>query len=299
MKSILTLTAILISVLPVFSQIPDVHFSEDVTLKTWGYLQGVAVEGADNPFVDRNFRLLTDVGSSDWGFFTEANLSKIDEPGHDWLLRAYLRHQLDENWELRFGRFLTSPGFLVPGSGDLETINYPFSYPFRVYAWGAQVYGELDDGWTVIGDITGNSSQTFHDYPFNSFEVSGRLKKDFGGWSLGGAGQFGEDFFKLATDFSVQPAEKLSLRGTVFYADSSDGFFKDHVGAYCLALYRPVEWLELQQQLEYRHNHTSDLIWTSGFRLLPAKNFNLTFNYETVLDGPRDDRFLCEVQVSL
>jgi hypothetical protein len=262
-----------------------------------------------------------------WEFRTEFNFADLQEPGGNWLRELNFSYNLSEDWQLRVGRIFLPAGFGTPARFELETVNYPFSDPFNCYATGVMLEGELKGDWSLMLAVTGASGLSFDDKAcWENPEFSARLEKKLQSGSVAGTLQISSAAFKVAADFAWQPAKDFSLRGEVSYVDNASQEVSNCVGAYLLAAYKPLTWLELHGQLDGTADiqksyqqwqqskaddgsisvervevFTSDavnVVWTAGLRLLAKDDqFSFTVDYEKTVEGDQPDRLLARAQL--
>lgn len=135
-------------------------------------------------------------------------------------------------------------------------------------------------------------------------------------------------------DCKWQPLKSLTLRGGVIYSDYASKKHSNQLGGFGLAAYRPKHWFEihtmidatkdfakeyqeLQEQKDKQGNVTNDewgntiyeevtrrtsdateIIWINGVRFFGKDDrWSLTIDYETVMEGQREDRLLLRVHI--
>jgi hypothetical protein len=271
-------------------------------------------------------RLFLKLDGEKGGLFAEVSPIAAGEGDENWLKRLYVYRNLGEHWQLKAGRFLKAGGWALPAPQMLETVSYPHAVPFGNLAWGMQLEGKYDD-WSVLADLTGRSDTFFNSSEaFDRLEASVRISRLYEKGSVAGTIEVSEDFLRYGFDGEWKPREEWLIRGGVFSSRNSAKEESNFFGAYVLTAYRPVQWLELHTQLDHRQDipktyHQWEILegedgnksvervkhqssdeertaWTTGFRLMSAKErFTLTVDYETVLDGPREDKVLIRGQV--
>lgn len=257
--------------------IPDLQFGDNAKLKIYGWAQGTYVEGRSPKELDPLSMLVVrqtlTVGR--WEGFLDTNLDQID--GGNWLREAKLSYNLDPNegegddqaWRLTLGRIFIAAGNTTPAIFQLETVNYPRSAYFSVYAYGLQLSGKWGDGWNVLADISTTSGLKFDDprcFDFNRLEVSARLERDFGTWSTAGTIQAARDFSRFGLEASFHQDKGFDIRGALFYEDNRNFKMSNHFGGYVLASYRANKLVELHAMLDHSQDLAKNWIETNyGF----------------------------------
>lgn len=282
---------------PAEDLIPEIKIGDSTTLKLSGYSQVFFIEHREpEEFYLQNFRLNIKLDfASRWGFYGQYNLPHIDDPASNWLRKSYLYYNFNNNWQLRVGRITSASTGSTPAPDKLETVVYPISEPFALYAWGALIASDLGNGWSMKADIAGNSGKPFDSGEcWESLEFSGSLKKSFGKWLLLGMTQISEDFQRLGIYGNWRPVEEFFLKSGVYYSDRKN--IDDFTGSYVLMACYPFNWFELHSQLDYRHIKDSDAILTNGIRIIGKdEQWSLSLDYETIIQGKREGRLLARI----
>jgi hypothetical protein len=255
------------------------------------------------------------------------DFADLQQPNGNWGRELYIKYKFNKQWSASVGRLFLPAGWSTPALFELETVRYPHADPFSCYGWGAQLEGEFGDGWSIKTSINANSSVSFSDNDsWNRLEFSARLEKKFEHGAIAATTQISDEFVRVASDFTWKPIEVFYLRGEVAYTHNTDTRMSDRVGAYAIAVYRPLQWFEIHSMIDGAADleksymqwktstaddgtmsarpvkmFTSDeylITWTSGVRFFIGKDdmLSLTLDYEMPLDDTRPDTFLARLQ---
>lgn len=316
---------------------PAIHIG-DAVLNIGGYAQLEGHGGRnDNAgtggwFLNR-FRLITKLTVHDRvGLYVEVDPSDTYAgfgkamSTDNWLHRGYWFYNVSGATTLSLGRLSPATRWSgLPLTSRLVTVNVPLSYPFPLYAWGAQIESKLRDSWAVIADLTAASNTAAFDSAGNwdHGETSFRITRSFTDsivQMLGVAGSFdlAGTFQRFGVEARLAPVHDLSITSAFFGAleasslVGANGILGDRTGGYALFSYdvepmieRIAPWLplgvEIHAQIDGRSTigKTSDLVVTEGASLIVNDNLRLTVDHESVIDGPRHDQWLARIQVSL
>lgn len=241
-------------------------------------------------------RVKMDIKSSTpFGGFTEIEAVDLNDSSKNWLRRAHVSYKANDDWSFYVGRLFLAWGSVLPSPYSVETVRFG-RVPFACYAYGAQVSGNLGNGWSVLSDVTGKSGVSFDSGDnWDGVENSTRLQKKITkSWSMAGTVQLTEDYEGVALD-SEYRIGKLCLRGTAYGKYMDDSPTPDTQGLYAFAGYEIMNGLELHGQYDYQHE--KDNIWTVGTRLWAPKNWvELTVDYEMVEGLSDDNRVIARLE---
>lgn len=298
------------------SLIPPLQLSEGVTLKFSGYSWNLFTKEEDKPGKStwNRMRLRMNLNTNTpFSAYAEVDIVKflndmeqLEDSG--FLRQLYISYSLTKDWQLRAGRLFTDPS-LSPGPFEQQLVRNslaagPFVNPPTQYA--LQLRGNLGYGYSMVTSVSVDTSEAFAREPnWDKPAFSGQLKKVFGKTGLSSAvmTQLSDEFQRYGFESKYQFNEKLNFRGGVIMASNQSD--RDHLGGYLLAGYKALDWLELHSQVDYRHLDTfgkkkeaTDTVWTNGIRVWTKKDqMAVTLDYETALDGTRDNQLLVRFQV--
>lgn len=229
--------------------------------------------------------------STPWGFFAEIEAVDLDANEKNWLREAKVSYKVSDDWTLYAGRLFLTSGWVTPSPANIETVSYP-RIPFNCYAYGLQLKGDLGDGWSLVMDVTGKSGVAFDsDANWDGLESSTRLQKVVNkNLTLAGTVQAGADSGGVMFDAQYH-LEKFYLKGATYTRRAWGNEAKDISGFYAYAGYEVLKCLELHTQFDRQTDR--DNIWTTGVRLwMPNKMFELTVDYERVIEQSDDNRII-------
>ncbi len=318
------------------AELQDVKVGQEPTLKISGWTQASYAETttSSDEFQWNNLRLKADWSSERWEASTQVNLPFNDgQIDSNWLREVWVKYKVNDNWSLKAGRIFLAAGNSTPDAYSLRTVAYPSSMTFPCYAYGAQVEGQLSESVSLVFDVTGRSGLAFDDdHSFDRIELSAMLRQQFGEKGKPGSGniagytQLCQDFQRFGVSTAWQPDNHWNLMGALCYTRYESIEVSDQFGGYVQVAYRATPWLELHSQVDYLGDisktyeetntkfdresgqfktetveiQTSDakrVYWTNGVRLMDKKDrCSLTLDYETVVDGPEDNRLLAKAQ---
>ncbi len=241
-------------------------------------------------------RVKMDIKSSTpFGGFVQIEAVDLDDSSKNWLRQAHVSYKANDDWSFNVGRLFVAASASAPSPFGQETVRC-YRWPFAFYAYGAQVAGNLGNGWSILSDVTGKSGVSFDsgdnwDGVENSTRLQKKITKD---WSVAGTVQLSEDFEGVALDSAYQLG-KLCLRGTAYGKYMTDDAVADTKGFYTYAGYEVLKGVELHGQ--YDHQVNKDDIWTVGTRLWAPKNWvELTVDYEMVNGQSDDNRVIARLE---
>ncbi len=309
--------------------IPEIKLG-DAKLTIKGFAQATCALGvapvSDGEFDWIELRTRLTLSWQKWDVCTEFNFADLQESGGNWLRELNVGYKLSDDWRLSVGRLFLPGGFATPPHFKLETVNYPSAVPFNCYATGLMLEGKLKGDWTLKAAISGASGLSFDDKGcWENPEFSARLEKKLESGSVAGTLQVSSASCRTAADFTWQATKRSLLRGEISYVDNASGKVSNSVGAYLLAAYKPLTWLELHSQLdgtadiqksyqEFQRSKAKDgsvsvkrvemftsdatsVVWTTGLRLLAKDDqYSFTVDYEKTVDGKLPDRLLARAQ---
>ena len=297
--------------------IPEITLGE-MKIKLYGFTHVVYDDELDDWDMS-NLRLRTKIDLRQFGFFSEVNFAHCQDKDSNWLRQAYLIYHLNEDWEIRAGRLFLSGGNVSPNPFTIETVEKPMSDFFNTYAWGFQTVGNLGDGWKLSADISGDSGKPFQSQEnWKRVEVSARLEKKIDTFLIAGTTQLLKNCQRLSADVTWSPRSNYYIRSAIFGEDkqvrvlkkNSDNSTSFHeisdrkIGANVISVWRPVSFLEVHNQVDFvRHTFqaikSKDVVMTNGIRFFAGKEdmFSVTADWQTVLEGKKEDRFLLRAQM--
>jgi len=229
------------------------------------------------------------------GAFVDLDLRNLDKQGG--IKRLLVTYNTSSSTQVRVGRFPVSSFYFAPSDIALETVRYA-RFPFAFYATGVQVE-HRGKGWTVLTDVTGNSSKRAYDRSqMDRLELSTQVTHAFRSVTLSEFVQVSSDFFRVGLGVSDNLTTKLRYRTVVYASRTKD---EGTLGGHMLAAYRIRPWLEHHTQVDFqrrpRVTHTDPII-TSGLRLMTRPEWLLlTVEKHWYLNRPIENRFLMRAQI--
>jgi len=176
-------------------------------------------------------------------------------------------------------------GYVIPRSDYLETVHYP-RVPYHVFGNGIQVEAKLGNEWTLIGDVTGQTTVKFYDKTvFQKPEMSVWLSKSFTEHlAVSATAEIAQSLQFFGVDWDYKPIDRLHIKGAL-YVGGDGGWYN---GGYVFLGYKLLNHIELHTQIDYRVSPRdgNDAIWTNGVRIWSWKDrVELTADYESVFSG--------------
>jgi len=158
-------------------------------------------------------------------------------------------------WTVKTGRLFLAALTQSPAPSMIKTAKYPTSWTYAAYAYGAQVDRPLGGGWRMSADLTGRSGLKYNDgHLFSRLESSGRIVREDGSWSYGGAYQVSRNFQRVGLDVEKRIG-KFSANALVAYTTE-----RKHVEGFVFADYRLYEWLRPHVQIDRAKGETNRLV---------------------------------------
>lgn len=225
--------------------------------------------------------------------FSEVDLADLDKSENNWLRQLWVSYQ-HGNTSIRFGRLFTAAGFSMPPPFLLKTARRMSSNPFAIYAYGIQMdgkYGKL----RVVADITEASGKTFRDNEnLGRTEFSGRVEyKVSDPLSMALTTQLNGDFQRYGFDVEYKVYTDVVLNSGVYFTDKENRNIKS---GFLLADWKLNNYLHLHSQIDHFSFGGNNVIWTNGFQVFARENASLTLDYESRVEGKRDNNLLVRLQ---
>lgn len=208
--------------------------------------------------------------------FGELNFCGIGRSETDLLEKAYVEVKATDGAIFRFGRFLSTRGYMTPDPGELETVHYP-RVPYEAESTGLQAEIRFPHGWSSVVEVTG---QTGDEDLFKRIEGSVRLSKVFSEThlSVGGTVKLAKDFRAYYLDAVWHPVKEFRVKGAFYTAEDFE--LGRYGGGYLFAGYTLFDRLELHTQIDYR---SASMIWTKGVRVWSNDDrMELTVDHESL-----------------
>lgn len=191
----------------------------------------------------------------------------------DWVVTIGDDFKGENNWKMKFGRFLTSESQLTNSSQRLLRNTRYKRVPVGLYGWGSQAIFKSSN-LTTIFDITSDRNSYVKD-SFRGLETGFRIQYQFDeGWFLGSncSYSFSHNQKFFATDFGYRGSD-WDVRLVSYLLDD------DIQGGFIFAQYRFLNWLYLDAGLDYRSDRES-LEKLLGLRFhFEEKNTDFTIDY--------------------
>lgn len=271
--------------------VPASTFGSD-GIDVHGWAHAVCDDSIDSTTGSFRFRLLY---KGEHGLGGYVDLDLLNLKGQGGVKRALVSYNITPEWQIRVGRFPTTPFYLLgPSDIVLETVQYGRS-PFSFYATGVQSSYSFGNGTSLLVDITGDSTKRVWDgTQFDRLETSVRfVHRVTGSVSLAETIQISEDFTRVGLDVSNPTSAQTPFRVVVYSTDENGSQI---YGGYAMMGRKIRPWFEPHVQVDVQHRNDSwNPLVTLGVRANIAGGHAITLDYQRFTEQ-ETSRVLVRVQ---